>query len=346
MKELIEIFTPFWTQSTSYYLDWSSENPSYGQCAVTALKVQELLGGQIQKVTTNNDDCHYFNEINGRVVDITHGQFKYKVNYSHSTPISPEKLLDNPDTHIRYKKFSIPLDLHLNTTLSNPKIEHIAIRDPNYVAGSTERPEVGIFVQTHTRYPPLNESKFNPGQKVYMKWVGGPIVAESEILSWHTGTFSNAQINKIRELSIGTNLFGLDDYWESVALKANGYYCVIRLSKEKWLDDLIYQNVKSYGSSWIYLDTLKKKIRWLSIKSEPLIKNDASRNLPLSLRFAVLKRDNFTCHYCGRKAPVVKLHVDHIIPWTQVKKHRLSNLVTACSDCNFGKGAKEVSLSN
>src|ERR1044071_8355914 len=29
-------------------------------------------------------------------------------------------------------------------------------------------------------------------------------------------------------------------------------------------------------------------------------------------RFEILKRDNFTCQYCGRKPPEVTLEVDHI----------------------------------
>ncbi len=31
-------------------------------------------------------------------------------------------------------------------------------------------------------------------------------------------------------------------------------------------------------------------------------------------RFDILRRDKFTCQYCGRSAPDVELHVDHIIP--------------------------------
>ena len=33
----------------------------------------------------------------------------------------------------------------------------------------------------------------------------------------------------------------------------------------------------------------------------------------LKLRFEILKRDNFTCQYCGRKAPVVELQIEYIL---------------------------------
>lgn len=55
------------------------------------------------------------------------------------------------------------------------------------------------------------------------------------------------------------------------------------------------------------------------------------------LRFKVLCRDNFTCQYCGRKAPDVELEVDHIYPVSKGGKAREDNLVTSCVSCNSGK---------
>lgn len=55
-------------------------------------------------------------------------------------------------------------------------------------------------------------------------------------------------------------------------------------------------------------------------------------------RFTVLSRDNFTCRYCGRKSDLVPLQVDHVIPRCRGGGNELTNLVTACRDCNIGKG--------
>jgi len=55
-------------------------------------------------------------------------------------------------------------------------------------------------------------------------------------------------------------------------------------------------------------------------------------------RFDILQRDNFTCQYCGRKPPEVKLQIDHKIPQSKEKNNTNENLITACSDCNLGKG--------
>jgi hypothetical protein len=63
--------------------------------------------------------------------------------------------------------------------------------------------------------------------------------------------------------------------------------------------------------------------------------------IPLSARdrFEILRRDKFTCRYCGRKSPEVKLHVDHVTPVAEGGTNHPTNLCAACSDCNLGKGA-------
>lgn len=54
-------------------------------------------------------------------------------------------------------------------------------------------------------------------------------------------------------------------------------------------------------------------------------------------RFLVLQRDGFKCAYCGRSAPDVALHVDHIYPRSKGGQNAVSNLITACEECNEGK---------
>jgi hypothetical protein len=61
-----------------------------------------------------------------------------------------------------------------------------------------------------------------------------------------------------------------------------------------------------------------------------------------SVRFEVFKRDLFTCQYCGRKTPDVVLEADHIVPRAEGGTDDIENLVTACFDCNRGKGARPL----
>lgn len=73
-------------------------------------------------------------------------------------------------------------------------------------------------------------------------------------------------------------------------------------------------------------------------------KTDVKRkSISKKLRFEVFKRDMFTCQYCGRKAPDVVLHIDHIKPVSKGGRNEIMNLVTSCIDCNLGKGAKTLS---
>ena len=60
------------------------------------------------------------------------------------------------------------------------------------------------------------------------------------------------------------------------------------------------------------------------------------------IRFEVFKRDSFTCQYCGRMAPDVVLHIDHINPIKNGGDNDILNLTTSCVDCNLGKGARKL----
>ena len=61
------------------------------------------------------------------------------------------------------------------------------------------------------------------------------------------------------------------------------------------------------------------------------------------LRFEIFKRDSFACQYCGKKAPEVVLQCDHIKPVADGGTNDILNLITSCVDCNFGKGAQQLS---
>jgi hypothetical protein len=60
-------------------------------------------------------------------------------------------------------------------------------------------------------------------------------------------------------------------------------------------------------------------------------------------RFAILKRDNFACQYCGARAPSARLCVDHITAVARGGNNDPRNLVTSCFECNAGKGTDLVS---
>ena len=59
--------------------------------------------------------------------------------------------------------------------------KHVVIRREDYVAGTRERPEVGVFVQTHVARPPVPWRSIATGDVVFMKWASGPIVAKAVV---------------------------------------------------------------------------------------------------------------------------------------------------------------------
>jgi hypothetical protein len=59
--------------------------------------------------------------------------------------------------------------------------------------------------------------------------------------------------------------------------------------------------------------------------------------ISLTQRFDILERDDFTCRFCGRRAPETELEVDHLHPRSKGGSDEPSNLVAACRTCNQGK---------
>ena len=54
----------------------------------------------------------------------------------------------------------------------------------------------------------------------------------------------------------------------------------------------------------------------------------------------VLRRDNYTCQYCGQRT--ANLTVDHIFPRRLGGQHSWENLVAACPSCNHRKGGRTL----
>lgn len=67
------------------------------------------------------------------------------------------------------------------------------------------------------------------------------------------------------------------------------------------------------------------------------------KSMSKKLRFTIFERDGFRCRYCGASNEVTQLHVDHRIAVANGGTDDPDNLLTACIDCNLGKGARELS---
>jgi 5-methylcytosine-specific restriction endonuclease McrA len=74
------------------------------------------------------------------------------------------------------------------------------------------------------------------------------------------------------------------------------------------------------------------------IRLEKMIKRPRPR-VRLTKR-EVLRRDNYTCQYCGQSTP--HLTIDHVIPRRLGGQHTWKNLVAACPSCNHRKGGRTL----
>ena len=78
LEELKKVIEVSWSKETCYPTlqdNWNNSNPSLGQCATTALIVNDFLGGKIMR-TMQDGISHYYNLVNGKVIDLTIDQFK------------------------------------------------------------------------------------------------------------------------------------------------------------------------------------------------------------------------------------------------------------------------------
>jgi hypothetical protein len=59
--------------------NWTETNPAWGQCAVTACLVEDLVGGDVvwaeAKLPDGRHITHYFNRVDGKELDLTFEQF-------------------------------------------------------------------------------------------------------------------------------------------------------------------------------------------------------------------------------------------------------------------------------
>lgn len=110
INQLFEILLEAWCKETAFpscQKDYDFYNdPTYGQCAITAMLVCDMFGGTIHKVRVSGGGTHYFNKINNHYIDLTSDQFdlyNLYVDYSRNEEVPREYCGKNADTHKRYK---------------------------------------------------------------------------------------------------------------------------------------------------------------------------------------------------------------------------------------------------
>lgn len=105
IDDVCEIVRMSFSKDTCYpnlKREWNDNNSALGHCAITALVLNDFLGGKIMRCESETGS-HYYNLINNKIVDLTACQFNSLPNYKNGEERTREYLLSNEDTKIRYK---------------------------------------------------------------------------------------------------------------------------------------------------------------------------------------------------------------------------------------------------
>jgi predicted DNA-binding transcriptional regulator AlpA len=111
--------------------------------------------------------------------------------------------------------------------------------------------------------------------------------------------------------------------------------------KERWEVDL-----RRWKKTLRYVDVpLRRRFRTLAAARLRIAQARSRRpstaersKMTNSLRYRVMRRDQFHCMLCGVTGKEAFLVVDHIMPVSKGGKTILANLQTLCQACNAGKG--------
>lgn len=86
---------------------WKPENPTVGQCSVTAFLAQDVFGGEVFGVPLPDGHFHCYNRVGGTVFDLTDAQFlPEKLSYPCDHPQSREIHFGSPEKKARYELLS------------------------------------------------------------------------------------------------------------------------------------------------------------------------------------------------------------------------------------------------
>ena len=82
--------------------DWCEEDPTLGQCSITAFLIQDEFGGDVYGVPLGDGNYHCFNLIVGTAYDITSSQFKKDLDYDLAYPQSRAVHFAKQEKYERY----------------------------------------------------------------------------------------------------------------------------------------------------------------------------------------------------------------------------------------------------
>ena len=109
LDDLYNVLRVCWCKESAYpscQAEWVPNDPSYGQCAITAMLVYDMFGGSIHRIRVSGGGTHYFNKLNGYYIDLTREQFdlyNIPVSYEPNEEMERKYCGKNADTQKRFE---------------------------------------------------------------------------------------------------------------------------------------------------------------------------------------------------------------------------------------------------
>ncbi|HAL61552.1 MAG TPA: hypothetical protein DCP08_03985 [Chloroflexi bacterium] len=133
---------------------------------------------------------------------------------------------------------------------------HVAIQRPEWTIGDLYSKDVLCRCSIRA-IPPFD--RVEPGDTVFLKWSGGPIVARGRVRD--STSIEYDSVEEVRELCKTYPLYELEEFWK--AMRGRRYATVVELQDVEKLERPIIPKTRSAGSGWIVLDTSEKQELWL-----------------------------------------------------------------------------------
>lgn len=118
-KDLYDALTDIWCEYTCaprMRKDWSRENPTLGQCSITAFLAQDIFGGEVYGIPREDGNFHCYNVVGDCIFDLTSEQFgEEQLNYEHNPKQSRNVHFAKEEKRQRYEYLKGELKKHFGT---------------------------------------------------------------------------------------------------------------------------------------------------------------------------------------------------------------------------------------
>ncbi len=116
-RVLYDMLSELWCAETCaprMRANWTKENPTFGQCSITAFLAQDIFGGRVYGILREGGNYHCFNVTEDCVFDLTSEQFgDEKLDYRACTEQFREIHFEKEEKKARYEALKAALEKKL-----------------------------------------------------------------------------------------------------------------------------------------------------------------------------------------------------------------------------------------